>query len=382
MTAASAIPLPVAVKSILLFEVPLQGKIYLGTKSFEIAGRTVSVEIAPGDEIIIECQFGKQIIGRAPARLSAEMNVPLPEEWMTIIEHAERRASIRPIHHELRGQLNKFGTMALIGVLIFLLVQAFKTLAPETFMPAQQKSIDLGGWMAFFVVLVIQGAAFMDALKRGQPNDWFIQIASLVIDYLFVIPFFVKGITVNVSWLNEQALALIGLLMSLVLLYLFAILQGRDLTTPAAFWMTKALIALSSQTWGSIGVMIHIPTTDLWVVLVMIFAFCHQLFDVIWPVVGRVRSTTVIITAIGIGVYFLAIKIAPGPWWNMWLIAVAVTMGAAAIGSDYQSKHVEERPGALGVVVTVADRLLRENQYDAVIAVNIILVIGHIAGWF
>lgn len=368
--------------TVLQFELPISGEVDKGGIKYPIELGICSIDLAPGDEFTVQVAGYGAFKLKAPAEIGRVLTVPVPDDWMTAYQQAAHRAQIRPISHELAGQASKFGWMALVGVIVFVLVQAIKTLSPETFTFTSQETIPLGGWLTVFIVLVIQGAAFMDTLKRLQPTDWIMQMVALFIDYLCVWPFFVKAITVNVLWLNDKAIAFIGFLIALLLVYLFAFLNGRDMTTAASFWATKSLVALASGTWGSVGVIIPIPISDLSVTLGLIFALGHQLWDILKPVIGAMRITTVLITGIGIGAYLLAGKLIPGPWWYSWLIAVAVTMGAAAIGSDYTSKHVEERPGALGVAVTIADRLLRENQYDAVIGVNILLVLGHITGWY
>lgn len=116
---------PDLVKIILTTEIPLIGAFIIGGREYKIHGTAVNVEMAPGEEIIVDCQFGRQILGKvSPAdKIASQMSVPLPKAWMEGVEASEREASVPrgfwAVVRELWPAFVLLGVVVAIGVIFW-----------------------------------------------------------------------------------------------------------------------------------------------------------------------------------------------------------------------------------------------------------------------
>lgn len=354
-----------------------------------VAAGLAKANFEPGERLYVTGELGNEFPIQIPQEGigdNAVLDAPLSEEWINTLDGASHK--VAPLGHTLKKQKGKFKRMtmimAIVGVILGLIVgtqtpEALYGMTPYVF-PT----------MTIFVVGL---AMFMDCASRRQKWDAVIALCCLGFNYLLGAHWLIVAANAMVAdkfVLDPVAIlpivtffmGLIGMLVSLLLMYAFAFYGGRDMSAPAGVWAMLA-IGMPFLGWGAIGAALpFLPEDMLGAIFALALALIHYGFDLFANPFGEERWDTLSMTAVFLVIfyfgnnYFLSKGV---PMWVTWVIIIALNFAFAALGSSY-SEETEQKEGFFSGMINVLDKLARQNQFDSVAITAVLLFGAHLVG--
>lgn len=360
--------------------------------SVPITNGVAIADIAPKMVLKITHADSANFPGSCSAEVPEKFEVPfpigLPDEWAKKIEAIEKKKNRKSFTGQIKDQ-RMLLTYAGVAILILGAIAVIYANLGSGGVTSVFTITAIGGFLTLMHVASMNAAAIMDALRRQQFNDWrVICLEMFLVNWLCGWPYFQGFMNyVTLGRISPDQLIFGGFLLTIWQIQQFARMGGRDLTSPAVFMATNAFL-IKWVHFGAIGAFLKLPISeDSLQMLLFGSALLLIAIDTYKPADGGLaRTPTLVVTAIGLAFYIIPKALLTSRGYNVpeelyFALAIGPTFIIAAIGSERSSKDVENKEGSYRAFANVLERMWRENQFDAVVLVPILLYIGLRFGW-